>query len=52
VFAALQRQLLLVFADSAFKTQDNLLGGLGLLVEHRLSLTTETGLLTTITTFT
>lgn len=42
VLATLERQLLLELAAGAFHSQDNLLGGLGLLVKHRLSLTSET----------
>jgi hypothetical protein len=52
VLAALQWNLVLVFAHSAFQTKHNLLGSLGFLVEYWLGLTTETRLLTTITTFT
>jgi hypothetical protein len=37
---------------STFKTKDNLLGSLGLLVENGLGLTTITGLLTVITSLT
>ena len=37
---------------SAFKTKDNLLGSLGLLVENGLGLTTITGLLTVVTSLT
>lgn len=41
-----------MLADSAFQTQDNLLGGLGFLVEDGFGLTTITGLFAVITTFT
>lgn len=43
---------MLVLADSAFQTQDNLLGSLGLLVENGFGLTTVTGLFAVVTTFT
>jgi hypothetical protein len=46
VLATLESELHLVLADSTLETQDNLLGGLGLLVENGLGLTTITGLLT------
>jgi hypothetical protein len=46
VLATLESKLHLVLAGSAFETQDNLLGGLSLLVEDGLGLTTITGLLT------
>jgi hypothetical protein len=49
VFAALNDELVLVLADSAFQTQNNLLRGLGLLVEDGLCLTTITSLLTIVT---
>jgi hypothetical protein len=52
VLAALQGELLLGLASSALKTQDNLLGGLSLLVEDRLGLTTVTTLLSIVTTLT
>ena len=52
VLAALQSELLLGLALSALETKDDLLGGLGLLVEDRLGLTTVTGLLTVVTTLT
>lgn len=52
VLATLQSQLLLGLARSALKTQDNLLGGLGLLVENGLGLTTVTTLLPVVTTLT
>lgn len=45
VLASLQCQLQLGLARGALETEDNLLGGLGLLVEDRLGLTTVTGLL-------
>lgn len=49
VLAALQRQLALGLALNAFQTQHDLLGGLGLLVEDGLGLTTVTGLLAVVT---
>jgi len=52
VLATLERELHLVLADSALETQDNLLGGLGLLVKDGLGLTTITGLLTVVTSLT
>ena len=52
MLAALQDQLVLGLADGAFETQSDLLGGLGLLVEDRLGLTTITGLLTIVTALT
>lgn len=45
VLATLQGQLQLGLALGALETQDNLLGGLGLLVEDGLRLTTVSGLL-------
>jgi len=52
VLATLERKLCLGLACCALQSQDNLLGGLGLLVEDRLGLTTVTGLLTVVTTLT
>jgi len=52
VLAALQGDLVLVLADLALQTKDDLLGGLGLLVEDGLGLTTITGLLSIVTTLT
>jgi hypothetical protein len=52
VLAALQGELLLGLAGSALQAQDNLLGGLGLLVEDGLGLTTVTALLPVVTTLT
>jgi len=52
VLASLQSELLLGLAGSALKTQDDLLGGLSLLVEDGLGLTTITALLSVITTLT
>ncbi len=52
VLASLQSQLVLVLANVAFQTQDDLLGSLGLLVEDRLGLTTITGLFAVVTTLT
>lgn len=50
VLAALEGELGLGLADGALQSQDDLLGGLGLLVEDGLGLTTVTALLTVITT--
>lgn len=52
VLAALKSELCLGLALCALESQDNLLGGLCLLVEDRLGLTTVTGLLTVVTTLT
>lgn len=52
MLATLQRELCLGLANCALQSQDNLLGGLGLLPEHRLGLTTITALLPIITAFT
>lgn len=52
VLAALQGELLLGLAGSALQAQDDLLGGLGLLVEDGLGLTTVTTLLPVVTTLT
>lgn len=52
MLAALQGELLLGLASSALETQDDLLGGLGLLVEDGLGLTTVTALLPVVTTLT
>lgn len=49
VLASLQRQLQLGLARVALETEHDLLGGLGLLVEDRLRLTTVTGLLSVVT---
>lgn len=49
VLAALQGELELGLALDALQPQDNLLGGLSLLVEDRLGLTTITGLLSVVT---
>jgi len=49
VLAPLQRHLHLVFAYSALQPQNDLLGGLGLLVEDRLGLATVSGLLSVVT---
>ena len=48
--AALQNELMLVLANSAFETQNDLLSSLGLLVEDGFGLTTVTGLLAIVTT--
>lgn len=48
VLASLEGELVLGLADSALETEDNLLGGLSLLVEDRLGLTTVTGLLSVV----
>ena len=50
MLASLKRELSLGLADGAFQTEDNLLGGLSLLVENLLGLTTITALLTIVTT--
>lgn len=52
MLASLQRELLLGLALRALKTQDDLLGSLGLLVEDGLGLTTITTLLPVVTTLT
>lgn len=49
VLAALESKLSLGLALDALQSQDNLLGGLSLLVEDRLGLTTVTGLLAVVT---
>ena len=50
VLASLESQLCLGLALCALQSQHNLLGGLCLLVEHRLCLTTITTLLSVVTT--
>lgn len=52
VLAALQSELCLGLADGALQTEHDLLGGLGLLSEDRLGLTTVTALLSVVTTLT
>lgn len=52
VLASLQGELCLGLADCAFHSEDDLLGGLGLLSEDRLGLTTITTLLAIVTTLT
>ena len=52
VLATLQGALKLVTASGALQTKNHLLSGLCLLVEHGLSLTTETLLLAVVTTLT
>ena len=52
MLATLEGKLCLGLACCALQSQDNLLGGLGLLVEDRLGLTTVTGLLTVVTSLT
>lgn len=52
MLAALQGELLLGLASSALEAQDDLLGGLGLLVEDGLGLTTVTTLLPVVTALT
>jgi hypothetical protein len=52
VLAALESELLLGLAGSALEAEDNLLGGLGLLVEDGLGLTTVTALLPVVTALT
>lgn len=49
MLAALQGQLHLGLARHTLQTQHDLLGGLSLLVEDRLGLTTVTGLLAVVT---
>lgn len=52
VLTSLQSQLSSGLASDTFQSQDDLLGSLSLLVENRLSLTTETGLFTVVTSLT
>lgn len=52
VLTSLQSQLSLGLANNTFQSQHNLLGGLSFLVENLLGLTTETGLLTVVTSLT
>lgn len=52
MLGTLERELSLALALDALKTQDNLLGGLSLLVEDRLGLTTVTLLLTVVSSLT
>ena len=52
MLASLQSQLGSGLADNTFQSQDDLLGNLGFLVENLLGLTTETGLLTVVTSLT
>ena len=52
VLASLERKLELGLALDALETKNDLLGGLGLLVENLLGLTTITALLTVVTTLT
>lgn len=52
VLASLQSQLGLGLAGDTLQSQHNLLGGLSLLVEDGLGLTTETGLLTVVSSLT
>lgn len=52
MLATLESELSLGLAVGALKTEDNLLGGLGLLVEDWLGLTTVTRLLSVVTTLT
>jgi hypothetical protein len=52
MLAACKRGLMDLRALTALETNDNLLGHLNLLLEHRLGLTTETGLLSVVTTLT
>lgn len=52
MLAALESELCLGLALCALESQNDLLGGLCLLVEDRLGLTTVTGLLTVVTTLT
>lgn len=48
--ATFQDKLMFVLANGTFKTQDDLLSGLGFLVENGFGLTTITGLFAVITT--
>lgn len=52
MLASLQGQLALGLALDALQSQDDLLGGLGLLVENGLGLTTITALLSVVTALT
>lgn len=52
MLASLQGQLSLGLANDALQSQDNLLGGLGFLVENGLGLTTVTLLLTVVSSLT
>lgn len=52
VLTSLQSQLGLGLADNTLQSQDNLLGGLSLLVEDWLGLTTVTALLTVVSSLT
>ena len=52
MLAALQSELCLGLADGALQAEHDLLGGLGLLSEDRLGLTTVTALLSVVTTLT
>jgi Na+/pantothenate symporter len=52
VLASLEALLRSVLALNALKTDDDLLGGLGLLVENWFSLSTETSLLSVVSTLT
>lgn len=52
VLATLEGELSLGLALGALQSEHDLLGGLCLLVEDRLGLTTVTGLLTVVTTLT
>lgn len=52
MLASLQGQLSLGLAHNTLQSQDNLLGGLSLLVKNGLGLTTETRLLTVVSSLT
>lgn len=52
MLTSLQGQLTLGLTSDTFQSQDNLLGSLSLLVENWLGLTTETRLLTVISSLT
>lgn len=52
MLAALERELCLGLAVDTLETQHDLLGRLGLLVEHGLGLTSVSGLLAVVTTLT
>lgn len=52
MLASLQSELSLGLANNTLQSQNNLLGGLSLLVENRLGLTTVTGLLPVVSSLT
>jgi hypothetical protein len=51
VFAALERELMLLLTNGAFQPEDDFLGSLGLLLEDGFGLATETLLFAIVTTF-